>query len=563
MALIKLSERTVRRRNDFTLKSSAFLITLGFLSLVQMGCTNYSTGTNTTLEYGRYPELQSVQVKAEAQLTSKQSEILTALINNDPLKFETIVDAAIESEASRYEANSEKLNGTATAKAAAETSIKTFLGTQKEKVASVDVLSMKESYEADLGEILYNKAHNTAGSPVDVKKAQCLSGTTLFTLVNSTRGYEMFAASHQVVVLESGHILPAVMQLNENAWQMNGIETTVAGKGIKNYGKVSELDKLPEPRRVLRADYFLLMLALGDKVENLAELQTTMLKQTAAQYGIPLEKLEESVQKAKEDFQQKLKERQESSGSSVAEGKSTVTGSSDESSWLGELSFGEADVPEGNIVRQKQDEVFVMGVGHAVGSGEGLDESLEQDLSKWDLSKLASSAAELSGEGFFNKECGDEICKGLEYAFSTSHRDSKVALHLNFFHQLKPQAEGEIKLAVVGRLLVFNDEVLPQGDWCKDTSKEEIRVEKGFYQAESTEVRLLRRKGIIKNELYYYSGSTIDFFHHASGDELKFYVLAFETSPASQKWEIYNGVVVPPASWTQCHQPLLRIHYTE
>ncbi|PIU00786.1 MAG: hypothetical protein COT74_02480 [Bdellovibrionales bacterium CG10_big_fil_rev_8_21_14_0_10_45_34] len=280
---------------------------------------------------------------------------------------------------------------------------------QKEKVANTEPLSLKETYEANLGEIVYNKSHNTVGSPVEVKKAQCLSGTTLLTFINAARGYEKFASSNQVVVLENGHILPAFMQREENAWSMKGVETTVAGKGIKNYGKTSELDKPPEARRVLRADYFLLIVALGDKVANLSELQNVMLQKTAAQYEIPLEKLEESVKAVQVAYQQKIKERQENAGSAADDGNSTVTGSAEENSWIGELAFGETNVPEGDQPRIKMDEVPVATsgggvVGPVIEPNELFHEvvTLEKlERRPWELSSLKCGGADVQLEDGF------------------------------------------------------------------------------------------------------------------------------------------------------------------
>lgn len=144
---------------------------------------------------------------------------------------------------------------------------------------------MKIAYESKIGTDLEYNIDKT--SVVDIyadKTLQCYSGTYLYQLVRRQRGADAFRAGREVVIFESGHVLPGYMVMDQGNWRLIGIETTESGGARRHFGLAKDLSGV----RVVDAELFALTEVFSESLGNPVEVAEAALKITAKKYGIVL-----------------------------------------------------------------------------------------------------------------------------------------------------------------------------------------------------------------------------------------------------------------------------------
>ncbi len=175
----------------------------------------------------------------------------------------------------------------------------TLLDGQDSQVAN------KVSYEKKLSDhhhnsLMYNSEHSTIFSPLFEGKLQCYSGTILYDLIRRTHGKKVHEASNRVFIYTNGHILPGYLKKELGVYNLYGIETTVAGKGLKKFGPVQTLKRI----RVVDANLALLVELLKDSILNLQTVVQRALLLTSKKFELPLAQMEEGIENALVRFSQ-------------------------------------------------------------------------------------------------------------------------------------------------------------------------------------------------------------------------------------------------------------------
>lgn len=208
--------------------------------------------------------------------------------------------------------------------------------------------------------------------------AQCYSGTSLFeVLFRKTFGQGIFKELNRVVIFEAGHILPGYAIRNENRWHLYGVETTVAGKAVTDFGYTNDIK---EPIRVVDANDFVVTEIFKRHLDSArAELMVkAILKSTADQYEIEVEALEKMIQSKV--------------GSVVSSSKGIGTAKLTKESWSSgkinssPFSFGSADIPNGRQPRIKADQLQPRG-DHPFLSPDSIIVSVDYNVEVRDESK--------------------------------------------------------------------------------------------------------------------------------------------------------------------------------
>jgi hypothetical protein len=145
----------------------------------------------------------------------------------------------------------------------------------------------------------FNEQANSIVDVLQEGEMQSYSGTLLNQILFRSLPKKMYDQFKFMIVFESNNVLPAVIAMDgqgrEHLW---GIETTVSGLGFKNYGPVTELDKIKQPIRVIDAHYFAVIEALRSITKNGEDVVASALKATAAAHNFPLEAMEAKFQTA-------------------------------------------------------------------------------------------------------------------------------------------------------------------------------------------------------------------------------------------------------------------------
>jgi hypothetical protein len=129
---------------------------------------------------------------------------------------------------------------------------------------------------------------------------QCHSGTVLNEIMTrnsvvlqsgKTSDYEKLK---RVMIFESGHLLPGYVLPYEKTFRLYGIETTVSGQGIVDYGWTT---KIKEPIRVVDANLFVVTEVFKSHLSasTLKKLSLEFLQKTAEMYNINLSQLERLI----------------------------------------------------------------------------------------------------------------------------------------------------------------------------------------------------------------------------------------------------------------------------
>jgi hypothetical protein len=169
-------------------------------------------------------------------------------------------------------------------------------------VNSPDLSEIKSRYENNIEKqfgkkTLYNKAAVSILDLIGDNKLQCYSGTVLNQIVMRTL-YTAgeFRDRHLVIIFESGHVLPGYFELEAKGFHLYGIETTVKGRGMVDYGMASELKA---PIRIVDAEYFALVETLKTNLKDPAKTVDSIVKMTAEKYGIAVSAIDISLTRGK------------------------------------------------------------------------------------------------------------------------------------------------------------------------------------------------------------------------------------------------------------------------
>lgn len=272
------------------------------VSSLLIGC---SKDENKNTELVTYKDLQ-LEVFTDVALTAQQNEILAKVNAEQPIEFSLISNALIEEHAASFQNKQERQKNRegVTTTDVKDTSfyasvVQNSLDLHVRGVINLDgkLEDTKVEVEKMLvnvsgKELFYNIAAN---SPLDVylnNRMQCYSGTVFMQFQWRAGRRNQFVDKNPVVIYEFGHILPGYMIKTDEGYALLGIETTVGGKAVKNYGQVKKLNL---PMRIVDAEIFALIEIFKSKVRNGDSLLTSALEQTAKKYGIPLNDLEARV----------------------------------------------------------------------------------------------------------------------------------------------------------------------------------------------------------------------------------------------------------------------------
>ena len=113
---------------------------------------------------------------------------------------------------------------------------------------------------------------------------QCYSGTYLFNLVaRKALGTDEFRRHNVVVIFRKHHVLPGYMEKTKDGFRLTGIETTMSGPSLVDFGMT---DSLPQPIRVVDAEHFAMTEIMKDRMGNPNEVANEAIDYAAHRYAI-------------------------------------------------------------------------------------------------------------------------------------------------------------------------------------------------------------------------------------------------------------------------------------
>ncbi len=161
---------------------------------------------------------------------------------------------------------------------------------------------MKTDYEAKLkayhkgsdleGDLIYNKIYSNINNAFVDNRMQCYSGTMMLELVRRMTSYKVYKKSNPVFIYEPGHVLPGYMEKTNDEWHLVGVESTMGGKALKEYGSVKNLKNI----RVIDAHLSMAMEIFKYQIANEQPVFEKAITQTAERYGIPLDAYEKTLE---------------------------------------------------------------------------------------------------------------------------------------------------------------------------------------------------------------------------------------------------------------------------
>ncbi len=130
--------------------------------------------------------------------------------------------------------------------------------------------SFKEAYEKNLAgrrgaPLLYNREFRSLAHPLLAGRVQCYSGTMMFYAMTELGG----RFSPRFALFAEGHVLPGILRWIDGKKRLYGIETTVQGAGLSDFGPASEVSG---EIRVVEMYPFLLIELLKSETANFPEL---------------------------------------------------------------------------------------------------------------------------------------------------------------------------------------------------------------------------------------------------------------------------------------------------
>ena len=143
---------------------------------------------------------------------------------------------------------------------------------------------------SNISEIKYNQTYKSIFDVLQYGKLQCYSGTMLYLL--SKKWLPTNLSVKDVVIFESGHILPGYMVWNKNHWELVGIEMTAAGYSQINYG---DTKKLNQAIRIVHSIDYIKYEARKSDLISPNDIVDKMLKRASLNFQIPIDRTEEKV----------------------------------------------------------------------------------------------------------------------------------------------------------------------------------------------------------------------------------------------------------------------------
>jgi hypothetical protein len=187
---------------------------------------------------------------------------------------------------------------------------------------------------------------------------QCYSGTSLFEVVARRHyGNDNYHSLNRVIIFEPGHVLPGFMVKVKNRWRLYGVEMTVSGRGMMDFGWTDEI-KLPI--RVVDANHWIVTEIFQEDLDpkQIEPMATDILEYTAQRYNLSLKTLEAAIESSSKSTEvietSKGVETPTLASNYSKSNQPTVINSSF-------FSFGSADVPTNRQTRTYQDEVIPRG----------------------------------------------------------------------------------------------------------------------------------------------------------------------------------------------------------
>ena len=153
----------------------------------------------------------------------------------------------------------------------------------------VSIVSFKPVYEQEIAgayhqgrPLIYNREFSNVAHPIKINRVQCYSGTLLFYVL--TELAELTAVP-RFALFTKGHILPGL--LSDKGEELLGVETTAEGRGIVEFGPVSELSG---EIQVVEVYSFLLIELLKSEISNFSDLYKAS-QDSLRKYGFVVENL--------------------------------------------------------------------------------------------------------------------------------------------------------------------------------------------------------------------------------------------------------------------------------
>ena len=140
-----------------------------------------------------------------------------------------------------------------------------------DELPKTNLISFKEAYEKALADrhgapLLYNREARSLAQPLLEGRVQCYSGAMLFYALTELAG---LTARPRLALFAKGHILPGILRGPEGQQRLYGIETTVQGAGLSDFGLASEVSG---EIRIAELYPFLLIELLKAETANFPEL---------------------------------------------------------------------------------------------------------------------------------------------------------------------------------------------------------------------------------------------------------------------------------------------------
>jgi len=264
----------LERRKESLVKMTLMLATL---CLTATACTS---NNKYDLERDETTYDLPVKVQDPNSLTPSQQEVYASLQAHHPLSFRALTAMMIE-----------KHVRASAAQHPAVTSgiLQEFIN----RIAPVGASTPEETkigYEFNLRDFFDGHdlmINNEKTSVVDIyaeNRMQAYSATYLYELIRRQRGASAFRSTNEVVIFETGHVLPGYVVQDAKGFTLVGLETTQDGSGRVQFGSVNTLGS----PRVVDAELFAVAEVMGDKIANRAEVAAAAIQITAKKYGIPL-----------------------------------------------------------------------------------------------------------------------------------------------------------------------------------------------------------------------------------------------------------------------------------
>lgn len=371
----------------------------------------------------------SFQLKADANLTERERSILAELNSVGSVSASLVAEALLERHVNYFESTRLPIEPHADLKDFEEwidTLSAATLGTKNPH-------QLKIAYEADLDQMLapshlqYSEKARTVVHGKLFSALQCYSGTTLFELIYQKKRNHLELRltpfdENRVVIFEAGHALPGYVLRTPSGFRLYGIETTVSGLGIKDFGPTSQIE---QPIRVIDSGHFMWVETFKQHLspESVPGLVAALVQDAADRYEINSKKLEAMIVSAR--------------GKKIATSKGIGMAVIGDESWnpgsiaSSPLGFGSAEVPPGKIDRIHRDALPIQGTHSFLDPNEAL--KLSMSPSKDDGRVISGTAVRMDEKVDFEEIRGTYVsrvrfrdCSAAKRALSTQIHQAEL-----------------------------------------------------------------------------------------------------------------------------------------